>query len=139
MQTRIQLSSYDSTKRLRLEIDGAKTVGIRFILIQYLNEEKPEKGVNTIHAESGKVDPEKENSPIEAEAITLSRAMEACHQWLYYSDPVQLISDCQGLLGLMEKNLDDVDNKKLQKILTGDSFELQLGISTYQWRRKQNM
>ena len=43
--------------------------------------------------------------------------MEACHHWLYYSDPVQLFSDYSGLLDLMEKPLADVDNKKIQKIL----------------------
>ena len=98
-------------------IDGAKTVGTGFILIQYLNDEEPEKGVNIFHARSGKLDPEKDYSPIEAEAIALNRAIEACHHWLYYSDPVQLLSDCKRLLDLMEKNLVDVDNKKLQKIL----------------------
>ena len=40
MQTRIRLSPYDPTKYLRLVIDGAKTVGTGFILIQYLNEAK---------------------------------------------------------------------------------------------------
>ena len=79
MQTRIRLSPYDPTKHLRNVIDGAKTVGTGFILIQYLNEEKPEKGVNIIHAGSGKLDPEKDYSPIEAEAIALQRAIEACH------------------------------------------------------------
>ena len=96
MQTRIRLSPYDPTKRLRLVKDGIKTVGTGFILIQYLNKAKPEKGVKIIHAGAGKLDPEKDYSPIEAEAIALSRAMEACHHWLYYSDPVQLISDCKG-------------------------------------------
>ena len=71
MQTRIRLSPYDPTKRLRLVIDGAKSVGTGL----------------------------------------------ACHHWLYYSDPVQLLSDCKGLLDLMEKNLAEVGNKKLQKIL----------------------
>ena len=101
IQNRIRLSPYDPTKRLRLVIDGAKMVRTGFILIQYLNEEKPEKGVNIIHAGSGKLDPEKDYSLIEAEAIALNRAIEACHVWLYYSDPVQLLSDCKGLLDLM--------------------------------------
>ena len=114
MKTRIKLSPYDPTKRLLLIIDGAKTVGTRFVLCQYLNDENPSKGVNIIYAGSGKLDPEKDYSPIEAEAIALSRAIEACHRWLYYSDPVQLFSDCKGLLDLYEKPLADVENKKIK-------------------------
>ena len=91
--------------------------GNRFLSIQYLKDAKPEKRVNIIHAGSGKLDPEKDYSPVEAEAIALDRAITACHHWLYYCDPVELISDSKGLLDLMEKNLADVDNKKFQKIL----------------------
>ena len=69
--------------------------------------------MNIIHAGSILLNPEKEYSPVEAEAIALDRAITACHHWMYYCDPVQLISNCQGLLGLMEKILADVDNKKL--------------------------
>ena len=50
MQTRIRLSPYDPNKRLRLVIDGVKTLGTGFLLIQYLNNAKPEKGINIIHA-----------------------------------------------------------------------------------------
>ena len=37
MKTRIKLSPYDPKKRLRLIIDRAKTVGIGFVLCQYVN------------------------------------------------------------------------------------------------------
>ena len=90
LRTRIRLSPYDPTKRLRLIIDGAKTVGTGFVLCQYLNEENPSKGVNIIYAGSGKLDTGKDYSPVEAEAIALSWAIKACHHWLFYSDPVQL-------------------------------------------------
>ena len=43
IQIRIRLSQCDPKKRLRLVIDGAKTVGTGFLLIQYLNDAKPEK------------------------------------------------------------------------------------------------
>ena len=76
---------------------------------------------NQKNAGSGKLDSEKGYSPVEAEAIALSRAIEACHHWLY------------GLFDLMKKNHADVDNKKLQKN-TGDSFKLSLGIGTYKWK-----
>ena len=110
MKTRIRPSPYDPTKKLRLMIDGAKTVGTGYVLCQYLDEENASKGVKIIHCRSGKLDPDKDYSPIEAEAIALSRAMEACHHWLYYSDPVQLYSDCKGLLNLFEKPLANIEN-----------------------------
>ena len=129
MRTWIRLSPYDPTKRLRLVIDEAKTVGTGCVICQYLNEENASKGVNNIYAGSVKLDPDKDYCPIEAEANALSRAMEACHHWLYYSDPVQLFSDCSGLLDLMEKPLADVDNKNIQK-----GFELSFGSDAYQRR-----
>ena len=43
--------------------------------------------------------------------------MEACHHWLYYSDPILLDSDCKGLLDLFKKPLADVENQKIKKIL----------------------
>ena len=58
-----------------LIIDGAKTVGTGFVLCQYINEENPSKGVNIIHAGADKFEPGKIYSPVEAEAIALSRAI----------------------------------------------------------------
>ena len=52
---------------------------------------------------------------MEAEAIALSRAIEACHHWIVYSDPVMFFSDCSDLLEMMDKPLADI--KKVQKIL----------------------
>ena len=79
MKNMITLSPYDPTKRLRLIIDGAKTVGTGFVLCQYLNEANPSKGVAIIHAGAEKFEPGKHYSPVEAEAIALSRAIKACH------------------------------------------------------------
>ena len=54
---------------------------------------------------------------MEAEAIALDRAIAACHHWLYYCPEWELISDCQGLLGLLSKHTADVDNRSFQQIL----------------------
>ena len=56
-------------------------------------------------------------SPVEAEAIALKRAIDECHYWIYYADPVMLFSDCSGLLDMMEKPLADIENGKIRKIL----------------------
>ena len=109
-------------------IDGAKTVGTRFLLIHYINDEKPEKGINIIHSGSGLLPEDKDYSAVEREAIALDSAISACHHWIYYCKSIELISDREGLLGLMDKHLVDVDNKKLQKILQT--------ASNYKWELK---
>ena len=136
MKTRIKLSPYDPTKRLRLIIDDAKTVGTGFVLCQYINEENPSKRVNIIHAGADKFEPGKDYSPVEAEAIALSRAIEACHHWIFYSDPVMLFSDCSGLLEMMEKPLADIKNIKNQKILEKAQNYHWETIHTHKLRRK---
>ena len=92
-------------------------LGTGFVLCQYLDKKNANEGLKINHCGSRKLDPNKDYSPIVAEAIALSRAMEVCHHWLYYSDPNQLYSDCKGLLDLFEKPLADVENQKTQKIL----------------------
>ena len=127
MQTRIMLTPYDPKKRLRLIIDGAKTVGTGFVLCQYINEDNPSKGVNIIHAGADKFEPGKIYSPVEAEAIALSRAIEECHHWILYSDPVMLFSDCSGLLEMIEKPLAYMKNL-LSFSTTSDSLsDVKLG------------
>ena len=76
MQTRIKLSPYDPSKKLRLIIDRAKKVSTGYVLCQYLDEENASKGVKIICCGMVKLDPDKDYSPVEAEAIALSRAME---------------------------------------------------------------
>ena len=49
MKTRIKLSPYDPKKRLRLIIDGAKTIRTGFVMCQYVNENNPSQGVNIVH------------------------------------------------------------------------------------------
>ena len=117
MKTRIKLSPYDPKKRLRLIIDGAKTIGTGFVLCQYVNEANPSQGVNIIHTGAKKFESGKIYSPVEAEAIALKRAISECHYWIFYSDPIMLFSDCSGLLDMMEKPLADIENGKIQKIL----------------------
>ena len=54
---------------------------------------------------------------MEAESIALDRAMVSCHHWLYHCPEVELVSDCQGLLGMLSKHTADIENRSLQKIL----------------------
>ena len=59
----------------------------------------------------------KDFSPVEAEGIALDRAISANHHWIYYCNEVELVSDCEGLLGIFSKPFADIENKKLQKIM----------------------
>ena len=96
MKTRIILSPYDHKKKSRLVIDSAKTVGTGFLLIQYLNDKKLEKGMNIIHSGSGLLPVDKNYRVVETEAIALDLAISACHHWIYYWESIQLTSDCEG-------------------------------------------
>ena len=93
MKRMLTLSPYNPKKRLRLIIDGAKTVGTGFVLFQYLDDADPSKGVTIINAAANKFEAGKDYSPVEAEAIALSRAIKAYHHWIFYADPVMLYSD----------------------------------------------
>ena len=84
---------------------------------RHINDRKPEKGIKMINAVSYFLPEDRDYRPVEAEVIALDRAMAACHHWLYYCNEVELLSDCEGLLGMMDKYLADIDNKKLRKIL----------------------
>ena len=63
---------------------------------------------------------------MEAEAVALDRAIAASHYWIFYCPEVELISDCQGLLGLLNKYTADVDNRSLQQIL--------IRAANYNWK-----
>ena len=75
------------------------------------------KGVKIIHSGSNVLPLDQNFSSMEAEAIALDRAISTGHHWIYYCPEVELISDCQGLLGLLDKHTADVDNRSLQQIL----------------------
>ena len=60
MQNQIRLIPYNPTKKLRLVIDGPKTVGTGFLRKQYINDKKPEKGINIISAGSGLLSDDKD-------------------------------------------------------------------------------
>ena len=63
---------------------------------------------------------------MEAEAVALDWVKAACHHWIYYCPEVELILDCQGLLGLLNKYTSDVDNRSLQQIL--------IRAANYKWK-----
>ena len=113
----MKLGPYNPNKKLRLVIDRARTTGTGFLLIQYVDDKDIQKGIQIIHPGSNVLPLNKDFSSMEAEAISLDRAIAACHHWVYYCPELELISDCQGLLGLLSKHTADVDDRSLQQIL----------------------
>ena len=66
---------------------------------------------------------------MEAEASALDRVITACQHWLYYCTEVELISDRQGLLGLLDKHTADIENRSLQKtLIRAGNYYWKLGI-----------
>ena len=45
MKKSMKLSPYNPEQKLRLIIDGSRTIGTRFILIQYINDDNVEEGI----------------------------------------------------------------------------------------------
>ena len=76
-----------------------------------------EEGIKTINAGSALLPQDREFSSMEAECIAFDRAMVSCHHWLYHCTEVELITDCQGLIGWLSKHTADIENRSLQKIL----------------------
>ena len=89
MKKSLKLSPYDPTQRLRLIIDGSRTIGTGFILVQYVNDEDIKEGIKIIYASL--LPQDREFSAMESEAIALDMAMVFCHHWLYHCPEVELI------------------------------------------------
>ena len=117
MKKSLKLSPYNPDQKLRLIIDGSRTVGTGFLLIQYINDENVEEGIKIINAGSALLPQDRDFSAMEAECIALDRAMVMWHHWLHHCPEVELITDCQGLIGWLSKHTADIENRSLQKIL----------------------
>ena len=126
MKQSLKLSPYNPAQKLRLIIDGSRTVGTGFILIQYINDDNVKEGIQIINAGSSLLPQKREFSSMEAECIALDRAMVSCHHWLYHCPEEELITDCQGLIGWLNKHTADVENQNLQKN-PGEGWELFMG------------
>ena len=75
----LKLSPYDPNQKLRLIIDGSRTIGTGFILVQYINDDDVKEGIKIINAGSSLLPQDIEFSAMESEAIAQDRAMVSCH------------------------------------------------------------
>ena len=74
----IKILEYDESKKLRLVKDGASSIGVGFVLFQYLSDQNPEKGAVIISANSSLLgEAQVGYSPIDAELLELDFAARA--------------------------------------------------------------
>ena len=85
---------------MSLVIDGGSKIGTCFILLQRVSESK---GFLIINAGSSLLSTKGEFMSVEAEAICLDRACTSGHHWLYYAPEIHLISDCSGILQMLNE------------------------------------
>ena len=101
MQEQIHLTPYNQDKTLRPIIDGAGTEGVGFVLFQWIDKMDPSKGTVIRNDNCSRL---KESqlifSPIPAESISLDFSISSCSFWL------------------LSKSLCDIENKRLQKIIS---------------------
>ena len=104
---------------MRLVIDGASSIGVDFVLFQYLSDQNPAKGAVIINANSSLLGENQVGySPIDAELLGLDFASRACHYWLWCCPQIELYSDCSGMLDMLNKPIADIQNRRHQRILT---------------------
>ena len=126
MKTQFKLSPFDADKKIYLVIDGSSRVGTGYCMLQRICETDPAKGFLIISTGASLLPTTKgEYSPIEAEMIALDRACTSCDHWLRYAE-INLISDCTGLLYLLDKDLCEIKNRRLQNILER--------VQVYNWK-----
>merc|ERR1711954_264000 len=68
-------------------------------------------------ASTSLMDAQRRYSPVELEALALSWAVNKCHYFLYDAPFIDHYTDSTGVAGLMKKDLCEVRNPSLQRIL----------------------
>ena len=66
MKQSLKLLPYNPEQKLRLIIDGSRTIGMGFILIQYINDDNVKDGINIINAGPALLPQTREFSSMEA-------------------------------------------------------------------------
>ena len=114
MQTQIKISPYNPLMELNLAIDRASL----FLRGYRIKKKRSTSWILFINAGSSLLPPSQgELSPVECEAIALDRACVSCRHWIFNADKVSLVSDCSGILDMLDKPLNEVTNRRLQRIM----------------------
>ena len=81
-----------------------RLVGTKFLLLQNIFEDNPELGGVIVNTGASLL-PESKG------------ALSSCPHWLYYAEEIELLSDSNSLLGMLNQPLNDIKDRRLHRIL----------------------
>ena len=119
---KVRLVPYCPKKRLFLQTDASGR-GLAYVLFQYCVDHDPSKGVNIISCNStGITESQSRFSPVELESLAVLYAARSTAFWLIGCPEINLITDCSALKELMQKCISEIENPRLQKIISRCNF-----------------
>ena len=114
----VRISPLDIKKPIHAFVDASSTNGVGYIIIQYYDEDHPEKGACVVKANSTSFSPSQlKYSIIEQELLGLSFLFKDSGYFLQYADRVIVHSDNRALCSLVYKPLADIMNPRVVRIL----------------------
>ena len=114
----IKLSPMDPNKKIYLIVDGASSVGVGFILTQMIDESDETKGMRIIQCNSTRLTPAQlQYSPVEIELLSVHYALRSTDYYCRYAPEIIILGDCKAVGGLLEKELSDIKNARLARML----------------------
>ena len=120
LQSHIQLSPIRVGEPLNLFTD-ASVDGFSFILTQERKTmiDDKEKTIRDIIylGSTSLTETQKRYSPVELESLALAWAVGKCHYYLYEAPQIFHYTDSTGVVGLRKKDLSEVRNPRIQRIL----------------------
>ena len=119
------LSFYNPELETILLTDASKLHGLGYALMQ----KTPAGNLCLVHCGSRAIsDTESRYAPIEQECLAVQWGIHKCRHYLLGNPNFKVITDHRPLVGLFQKSLGDIDNRRLQRLrekLVGYVFEVE--------------
>ena len=119
------VSYYDPNLPTTMLTDASKLFGLGFALVQHDGNGR----IRLIQCGSRSLtDAETRYAPSEQECLTIQWAISKAKHYLLGNPGFRVVTDHKPLLGIFEKNLCDIDNRRLQRLrekLTSFKFDLE--------------
>ena len=111
--SKIIVKPFDQNLKTYLITDASRLHGLGFALLQLEATNK----FRLIQCGSKSLnDTQRNNATIELECLAINHAIKKCKFYLHGKDNFTVITDHKPLLGILTKNLDDLDNPRLQQM-----------------------
>ena len=115
----IRLSPFNPDREINILIDAAKTKGVGYCFFQYVDDNDPEGEVTIVNANSSALkDNQLQFSAIDCEILGLKFAVDSNTYYLYGAKSINIITDANTMEGVFQKNIADIENKRIQHIVT---------------------